>query len=431
MKNKVTTLTHVNIYDGTSNYEILEDVSLEIKGDIISRIGNFDIDPNSKVIDCNHAYLIPGLINLHSHLPGSGKVNKTKLGNKTKLASIVSSCWLTKQIGISLVCKPSLKQALYSGVTTVRTVGGVADLDTRIRDRINKGKMKGPRLLVANYALCVEGGHMAGTVSKVINSKEDIKKCIDELASQNVDLVKIMITGGVLDGETPEIPGRLHMSEELVKYCADYAHSKSLVIAAHVEGIEGMNIALKCGINSIEHSSSFDEENVKGYKGAVVLTLSPAIPFIELDPATFGYDEIARTNSKIVLDNMLESYKLCKKHNIPIGLGTDAGSALTTHYNFYKELILFSKFTGESNLSAIHRATEVNASIAGIDNITGTIKPNLSADLLLISKDPRTSLSSLREPLMVVYRGNIIKHPHVKRNKKVEEYLSKSESLKD
>lgn len=425
MRNRIYTLINANVYDGTFNMKLQKGVNIEITNNTITRIGLFPTNPKSKTIDLQGKYVVPGLINLHVHLPSSGKLRKKKLGDLTKLVNFITSNALTKQIGLAL-CKPQLKQTINSGVTTIRTVGGLADFDTVLRDKIAKGKLLGPRVVAANSAIGVAGGHMVGTVTNVVNSIEDIHAQIDRLANEKVDLVKIMITGGVLDGKEGGKPGRLHMSEEFVKACCDYAHEKGLKVAAHVEGIEGMNIAMKNGVDSIEHSASFDEnlvDNFKQRKGAIVLTLSPARPFIDIDPEKVGYGEIAKINSQIIYDRMLDSYKLCKKHNITVGLGTDGGSTLSPHYNFYKELILFSSWCNEDNNYALHTATLTNASIMGLDDKIGSIEEGKIADLLIVENDPILNLENLGKPYMIFANGKLIKKPHVKKDKKIDELL--------
>lgn len=425
MKNKMITLINANVYDGTLNMKLQENVSIEITDNIITKIGHFDAKKESKIIDLKGKYVVPGLINLHAHIPASGKIKKKKLGDNANLVKLITSNFLIRKVALK-ICKPQLKQTILSGVTTLRTVGGVADFDSILRDEIVKGTLLGPRLLVANTAIGVPGGHMVGTVAQAVTTKEEAIKAIDRLISEKVDLVKLMITGGVLDGKTAGHPGTLHMSEELVKACCDYAHSKNLKVAAHVEGPEGMNVAIKCGVNSIEHSSYFDESLAPLFKkndGAVVLTLSPARPFIDIDPEIIGYGEIAQINSSIIYDGMLKSYELCKKYGITVGLGTDAGSTMVSHYNFYNELILFSGWCGVDSKFALHTATLVNAKIAGIDDITGSIEVGKCADILVVKNDPIFDLKNLGDPKMVIANGKVIKNPRPRKFKKVDKLL--------
>lgn len=430
---KAIILIHANVYDGTFNMKLQNDVSIEIKDNKISRIGSFEVDNKSKIIDLKGKYVVPGLINLHCHLPSSGKLRHKKLGDLKKLVDFITSNKLTKKIGVFL-CKSQLKASINSGITTLRCVGGISDFDTTLRDKINSGKYFGPRLIVCNNAIGVEGGHMVGTVTLPAHNEDEIRSMIDNLYSQKVDAIKLMITGGVLDGTVPGHPGQLAMSENLVKAACDHAHKYGLKVIAHVEGSEGMNVAIRCGVDSLEHTAPFDEKlapTLKTNNGALVLTLCPARPFIDLPPEVVGYGEIAQINSSILYEGMIETYQLGKKYGINIGLGTDAGSTLVPFYDFYKELIAFSSYCDESSSYALHLGTLGNAKIAGVDSITGSIEVNKYADLLIVENDPILDLKNLGKPIMVFVRGKCIKKPKVKHLKKEDKLISQVKYKKE
>lgn len=424
---KKIVLKNINLLDGTKDMTLQKRVNIEISGEKITKIftGKIKENKNTKVIDLEGKYVVPGLINLHAHLPSSGKLSKKKLGDRSKLVKFVSNNFIGRVIG-SLMVKKYALMALNSGVTTVRAVGGVSNLDSLLRDKINSGKILGPRLLVANSAIGVKGGHMDGTVAVAISSLEEAKEKIRTLKKEKVDLIKLMITGGVLDAIIPGHPAPLRMDKELVKTCVYEAHKLGLKVAAHVESPEGMEVAIDCGVDSIEHGSSFDESLCKKMaknNQCVVTTLSPALPFIYIDKEIHHYGDNAVINSKIVFDGMVESAKLCLKNNIRVGLGTDAGSTLTSHYNFYKELALFEKYLKVSKKFAIYSATLSNAIIAGIDKETGSVEVGKMADLLIVDKNPLDNLNNLGKARMVVIKGKIIKHPKFKRDKYLDSLI--------
>ena len=421
------TFKNINVYDGTLDMKLLKGVNVEVTDETISNIGNFEIDPKSKVIDGTDKYMVPGLINLHAHLPSSGKLSKKKLGDKSKLVKFVTGNPVGRMIGNMLVKKYAL-MALNSGVTTVRAVGGVGALDSMLRDKINAGKLVGPRLLVCNTAIGVKGGHMDGTVARAIDSVDEIKVRINELEEQKVDLVKLMITGGVLDGKVPGHPGALKMEPKIVKACADEAHKNGLKVLAHVEGDEGMKVAIENGVDSIEHSAEFDDKLAKQLKernGAVVITLTPAMPFIKIDPEIVGYGEIAKINSEIIVEGMKKSFAQAKKFGILAGLGNDAGSTLVPHYGFANELIVATKELNITNAEALHIGTEVNAKIAGVDNLVGTIEVGKEADFIVLEKDPIEDLHNLKYPTKVVIRGHLINNPKQKLIEDIDRLLDK------
>lgn len=377
-----------------------------------------------KVVDLNGKYLIPGLINLHVHLPGSGMPKDTKKQNKKTVRMLMNHA-LTKYI-VYRMCANYAKVELMSGVTTIRTVGGLDDIDSRIRDNGAKGKLKAPRVLASNMAVSVKDGHMAGLLAYEAKDPEDGRRYVREIAKTNPDLIKLMITGGVLDAKKEGEPGVLRMSPEIVKACCDEAHKLGFKVAAHVESPLGVTVALEGGVDTIEHGANVGEHEIELFKqngSAHVLTISPTIPLCMFDLSVSGGTPLHKVNGKVVFEGMLDCAKKCLENDIPVGLGTDPACPFVTHYDMWRELRYFQKYLGVSNEFAIHTATEVNAKIAGIDDETGTIEEGKSADFMVVDGNPLENLEALRNPKAVALRGEIINNPKVKKFQYVEDEL--------
>ena len=377
-----------------------------------------------KVVDLNGKYLIPGLINLHVHLPGSGMPKDTKKQNKKTVRMLMNHA-LTKYI-VYRMCANYAKVELMSGVTTIRTVGGLDDIDSRIRDNGAKGKLKAPRVLASNMAVSVKDGHMAGLLAYEAKDPEDGRRYVREIAKTNPDLIKLMITGGVLDAKKEGEPGVLRMSPEIVKACCDEAHKLGFKVAAHVESPLGVTVALEGGVDTIEHGANVGEHELELFKqngSAHVLTISPTIPLCMFDLSVSGGTPLHKVNGKVVFGGMLDCAKKCLENDIPVGLGTDTACPFVTHYDMWRELRYFQKYLGVSNEFAIHTATEVNAKIAGIDNETGTIEEGKSADFMVVDGNPLENLEALRNPKAVALRGEMINNPKVKKFQYVEDEL--------
>ena len=133
---------------------------------------------------------------MHVHLAGNGKPQK-KQRNNEKLVKTIMSSSLTRTIAYKMVAGFA-KDELFSGVTTIRTVGGLGNFDTRLRDEIESGTKLGPRILAANQGISVPGGHMAGSVAVAASTIPDALKQLEKAKQEKVDLIKLMITGGVL-----------------------------------------------------------------------------------------------------------------------------------------------------------------------------------------------------------------------------------------
>lgn len=320
------------------------------------------------------------------------------------------------------------KTQLLSGVTTIRTVGGIADFDTSIRDEINSRKRIGPRILASNMAISVHGGHMAGSLAYEASSPEEAANYVDIIAKEKPDIIKLMITGGVLDAEKVGEPGVLRMSPEIVRAACKRAHELGFKVAAHVESPEGVKVALENGVDSIEHGAKPTEEIMKLFrerKAFQVSTISPALPFAlfdrEISHATYEQQE----NGKIVFDGIVSLAKECLKEGIPVGLGTDTACPYVTQYDMWRELYYYSKFCGVSENFAIYSATLLNATLAGIGDITGSIEKGKMAEMIVVEKNPLEDLRALRNPDMVVMRDKIIRLPKVKKIPEVETELDK------
>ena len=414
------------ILDGTENMTPQFGKTVFVENGIITGIEEASEDRLSgcEVVDLNGKYLLPGLINLHAHLPGSGKPEKKPL-KIDFLVRLLTSNALLKQIGYGLVAK-NAKIVLMSGVTTVRAAGSPADFDSKVRDDINGGKRVGPRILTPNCAISVEGGHMAGSFAYIAHSKEEAAELVDKIAKDRPDLIKLMVTGGIMDSDSFGEPGVLRMPPEYIKAACGRAHELGYKVAAHCEGHIGVIEALKNGVDTIEHGCMPSEEIIKLFKqkkAAHVLTLSPAIPYMKRLNNIHNMTEAAAKNSEVLVKGMVELAKRCIKENIPLGLGTDSGCTYVTNYDFWREINYFVKYCGVDTAFALHTATLENARIAGIDSFTGSIEVGKKADMIAVEKNPLEDISALRNVSMVVFEGKRYDDPKVKKYPEVEEAL--------
>lgn len=377
-------------------------------------------------IDLQGKYILPGLINMHVHLAGNGKPQKKQRDNEALVKKIMSN-GLTKAIAYNMVCGFA-KDELYSGVTTIRTVGGLGDFDTRLRDDIAAGKKPGPRILAANEGISVPGGHMAGSVAIAADSVEEALQHLETSKAQKVDLVKLMITGGVLDAKEKGVPGELKMAHEMVKAVCDKAHTMGYMVAAHVESPEGVKVALKNGVGSIEHGAKADEEMIslfKEHNAFLCTTLSPALPYALFDRSITNTSEVEQFNGNVVFEGIIDCAKAAIANDIPVVLGNDVGCPWITQYDFWRELYYFHKYVGVSNAFALYTATCRGAEMAGIGDITGTLEPGKCADMIVVEKNPLEDLRVLRNVDMVIAQGKVIRAPKVKKKQIVETELDK------
>lgn len=379
-----------------------------------------------KVIDLNGAYLMPGLINMHVHLAGNGKPQKKQRDN-AKLVKKLMSNRLTRAIAYKIVSSFA-KIELMSGVTTIRTVGGLGDFDTKLRDEISAGDKIGPRIIASDRGISVNGGHMAGSVAIAATDVNDALKILENNEKENVDLVKLMITGGVLDAKEKGVPGEVKMPPDMVKAVCEKAHEKGYLVAAHVESTDGVKLALENGVDSIEHGAKPTDEIIDLFKkrnAFLCATISPALPYALFDRKISNASEVEQYNGNVVFQGIIDCAKAAVANDIPVVLGNDVGCPWITQYDFWRELCYYHKYVSVSNAFALYSATELSAKLAGIGHLTGTIEKGKCADMIVTENNPLDDLKALRQVKTVMARGKLIASPKVKVNKKVAAELDK------
>lgn len=415
------------LLDGTQDMKVREGLVVLTDGEKIRDIvpAGSDLTGYTQV-DLQGGYLMPGLINMHVHLAGNGKPQKKQRDNE-KLVSRIMSTPLTRAVAYRMV-SDFARTELLSGVTTIRTVGGLGSFDTRLRDEIAAGKKEGPRILTANQGISVPGGHMAGSVAIAAKNIEEALAQLAESEKEKVDLIKLMITGGVLDAKEKGVPGELKMRPEMVKAVCDKAHEAGYQVAAHVESPQGVRVALENGVDSIEHGAKMDEEMIQLFrkrKAFLCTTISPALPYALFDRSITNATEVEQYNGNIVFEGIIDCAKAALENGIPVVLGNDVGCPWITQYDFWREVYYFHKYVGVSNAYALHTATELAAKMAGVGDVIGTVCAGKCADLIVTKQNPLDDLRALRNVEMVVTRGNLIRHPKVKKKKIVEEQLDR------
>ncbi|QYK60535.1 Imidazolonepropionase [Paenibacillus sp. S25] len=399
----------------------------------IGKASNLAIPSHYQTIDVSGKYVMPGLINAHVHLFADGK--PFTLSASEGLLNFTFRHILDTRLGRSVLKKRVKKNALtalHSGVTTMRSVGEFFYTDVQLRDEINANRFVGPNLLVSGYFLSVTGGHGAPYLALVGDSPWEARRNVRINVKNGVDLIKICVTGGVTDAKMVGEAGRLQMTEEEVAAICEEAHKIGMRVAAHVESTEGVRIALKGGVDTIEHGAEMDEEIISLYKNnpralkgytALIPTMQAAYPAAKLDTSLTKVNETVKENSRLVYDSMLKGLRQAVEHHIKIGVGTDAAMSYVTHYDIWRELDHFMRQTKLNASQVIERVTKSNAEILGIDHLTGSIDIGKQADLIVLEQNPLDNIKALSDVAMVMVKGNLIQTPSVTRIRELDELL--------
>ena len=421
-------LSDCNIVDVENGCRILEkrDICFE-KGKIVEITEHKEGRTDGKIIPANGKFAVPGLINLHVHLFGTGAPSKVLSGGKAQetLLKFVKTA-LGKKV-LAMLVGSAAKTQLNSGVTTLRSVGDFCNSDIAVKRKTaaGKGAARGLKMVVSGPAITVSGGHGAGTFAVYADDLKELEKLVDRNVAAGCDFIKICVTGGVMDGKRGE-PGELKMSAEQVKAVCDRAHAHGMKVAAHAEGKKGVDISAMYGVDTIEHGAVMNPESIealKARKGAVVATYSPALPYCVLSPEVTKLNEDSTYNSQIVLEGMRASSRQAYDAGVAVGMGTDSSCPFCTQYDFWREVVYFHKVGGFTPEQSLRVATLGNAGILGMDKITGSIEVGKSADIILVDSNPVDDLTVLRNVRTVIASGRVIRKPSVKRNKMIEEEL--------
>ncbi|AWB46570.1 amidohydrolase family protein [Paenibacillus sp. CAA11] len=387
-----------------------------------------------QVLDLTGKFVMPGLINAHVHLFADGKPFTLSASENT--LKFAFNWLLDTRFGRSILKKRMKRNALtalHAGVTTMRSVGEFFHLDVQLRDEIKADAFIGPNLLVSGYFLSVTGGHGAPFLALVGDSPWEARRNVRINVKNGVDLIKICVTGGITDAKMVGEAGRLQMTVEEVAAICDEAHKIGMRVAAHVESTEGVRVALKGGVDTIEHGSEMDEEIISLFKNnpnalngytALIPTLQAAYPLVALDTSVSKVNSTVKENSRLVYGSMLKGLRQAIEHNIKIGIGTDAAMSLVTHYDIWRELDHYLRQTSLNTKQVIHFVTKSNAEILGIDHMTGTVDMGKNADLIVLEQNPLENIEALSDVKMVMVNGNLIETPSVTRIKEVDDILN-------
>ena len=414
--------THTTVLDGTADMEPRPNTTVVVDDEgRIAAIGAAEkiVPPaNAQEIDLKGAYLMPGLVNLHVHLCGSGKPTSAGAAGDLidKVVGNPIGMWYLRRI-----IRKHAQQQLASGVTTVRSVGDPGFADVDVRDAINAGKYQGPRLLTSGVGVTVPNGHGAGLFAHIAKTPEQAREIVRDCFARKCDLVKLFITGGVFDAEKEGEPGVLRMSPEIAAAAVDEAHKLGIATAAHIESAEGVRVGLEAGVDTIEHGADLTPELIALFKGngvgrssSLTCTVSPALPFVELDPEKTHSTEIQKVNGNIVYKGIVHAAQAALEAGIPVGLGTDSACPYVTHYDMWREVVYFERIVGAPRKLALHTATLGNARILGLGEETGSIEVGKTADLIVLDENPLDNLEALRQVKMVMARGKLVSGLSVK-----------------
>jgi len=406
LRAQVTAVKAGKLFDAEAGVMRADQVIL-IKGGRIAAVGaNLAIPKDAKVIDLSKMTVLPGLLDMHTHL--IGPANDPEPLNELRRT-------MAEEAYVSI---PNAKTVLLAGFTTVRDVGTYrALIDVAMRDAIARGDFPGPRMYVVGAYITITGGAGAMTgVSPdvtlpwdmsygVANSPWEVRERVRRLAGQNVDYIKVLSSGAVLTHNS-NANAREFTDEELAA-AVDEAHNFGLKVASHAHNAAGIKAAVKAGVASIEHGSYLDEEGIQLMKqhGTYLVPTLETTDCIHSDPNE--PPEFLEHSHR--LDSLsIENFKRAVREGVKIAFGTDI--SVCPFGTNAKEFPLMVKY-GMTPVAALQAATVGAADLLGHADLVGSIKPGKYADIIAVSGDPIANITVMEDVKFVMKEGVVYKEP--------------------
>ncbi len=342
-----------------------------------------------EVRDMSGLTLMPGLIDAHVHMtldPGLRTPDE-------QLAVADADVWR------GMVERA--EEMVRAGITTARDLGGGKWLEIDLRDRINAGELRGPRLLCAGQPVTSVGGHCHfwGGEAKDVDTARGV---IDRQLEHGVDLIKIMATGGMLTkGSSPR---SAQFDAASTSAIVQHARASGMDVAAHCHGTEGIAHAASAGVATIEHCSWIgDDGRRSGYDPAVAAEI--ARQGIWVSPTiSAGWKRFTGGDGKF--EALVKgTFADMRAAGVRLVASTDAGIPNVRHQDLAKALPVFARFAGLTTLEVLRSATSDCAEALGLGGVTGRIAENHAADMMFVEGDPLADISALESPVMVLARG--------------------------
>jgi imidazolonepropionase-like amidohydrolase len=403
-------LRAARLIDGTGAAPI-QNAAVVVTEDRIVAVGRADaVRPpaGARVIDLGDATLLPGFIDAHTHI--IGRTLGDPAGDDAAVRDYESFGAI---LGVT-----NARNTLMAGFTTIRNVGAGNFDDMALRKAVSDGFVVGPRMQNAGHSLGITGGHCDENGFKpglmdgdfrtgIADGPDQIRAAVRYQAKYGADVIKTCATGGVLsEGDAVGVP---QYTYEELKAMVDEATKLERKVAAHAHGTEGIKIAVRAGVSSIEHGSFLDEEGAKlmVQHGTYLVPTLMAGEAVEKAAKAGILKGLRAEKALAAAAAMRNGVKIAVRNNVPIALGTDAG--VGAHGANGHEFSLMVDWGGMTPMQAIVAGTMNAAKLLGWENRIGSLANGKLADIVAVPGNPLTDIKVLERPSFVMKNGVVYK----------------------
>ena len=368
--------------------------------------GTVSVPAGARIVDLGDATLMPGFIDAHTHIIGRS------LSDPRSDDAVVRDY---DSYGAILGVE-NARKTLMAGFTTIRVLGSPNFDDMALRQAISNGWAQGPRMQNAGHSFGITGGHCDENGYKpglqdndyrtgVADGADEGRKAVRYQVKYGADVIKICATGGVLS--EGDAVGATQYTLEEMKAIVDEANKLDRKVAAHAHGTEGIKLAVRAGVSSIEHGSFLDEEGAKmmAQRGTFLVPTISAGEYVENAAKSGRLTGLRAEKALAAAAGMRNSVRLAVKNGVPIALGTDAG--VGEHGANGREFTLMVTWGGMTPMQSISAGTLNAAKLLGWDKTIGTLSPGKWADVVAVPGDPTKDITVMEKPSFVM-KGGIV-----------------------